>query len=126
LEAGPASGVGAGEVPVHGRVDDPVRSPGLEQTARQPFAPLEREPLAQGLELRRSVARVPGADAAQALVGRADFPDRPELPAERAADRLERGGVDLDRPFLFREDLRDLVLDALQALRVDQDRHGNQ
>ena len=38
-----------------------------------------------------------------------------------AADRLERRRVDLDRRFGFREDLRDLVLDALQDLRVNDD-----
>ena len=38
-----------------------------------------------------------------------------------AGDRLERCRVDLDRSLGFRKDLRDLVLDALQDLRVNDD-----
>ena len=41
--------------------------------------------------------------------------------ATRSADRLERCRVDLDRNLGFREDLRDLVLDALQDLRANDD-----
>ena len=48
--------------------------------------------LAERLELAGAPSpRVPGAHAAQAAVVRVDLPDGAELPAERAADRLERG-----------------------------------
>ncbi len=64
---------------------------------------------------------MPRADAAQPVVVRADLPDGAELPAQRAADRLERCRVDLDRNLGIGEDLRDFVLDALQNLRANDD-----
>ena len=75
---------------VLGRVDDP-RSARRDASTRpgRPSPAREREPLAQRLELGRAVAGVPRADAAQPLVVGPDLPDRAELPAERAADRLE-------------------------------------
>ena len=61
VQAGAPGGVGAREVPVRRTVDDPGRLPGLEHAPRKPFAGLEREPLAQRLEVRCAVARVPRA-----------------------------------------------------------------
>ena len=118
VQAGAPGGVGAREVPVRGTVDDPGRLSRLEHAPRKPFAGLQREPLAQRLEVRCAGPRVPRAHAPQPCVLRPGLPDRPELPAQRAADRLERRRVDLDRGFGFREDLRNLVLDALQDMRV--------
>ena len=117
--------VRAREVAILRRVDDPAGVSGDEQPARQPLARLERHSLAQRLELRSAVARVPRAHAAKAAVVRPDLPHRAELPAERPADRVERGLVGLDRRFRLREDLSDVVLDALQGLRVNDDFHGH-
>src|SRR5262249_23322826 len=113
----------AREVLVVRGLGDPGRTTGLEQAAREAFTRSVCAPLRERLELRRARARMPRGDAAQAAVDGADLPDRTELPAQGAPDRLERGSVDLDRPFLFGEDLRDVVLDALQAMRVNQNRH---
>ena len=99
-------------------------SAGQQDAAGEALARLEREPLAERLELRRPFARVPGAHAAQAPILRAGLPDRTELPPQRPSDRFERRRVDLDRRLGFSEDLRDLVLDALQDLRVNYDCHG--
>ena len=113
---------GAGEVGVGRCIADPARAAALEDAAGETLTRAERETLAERLELGCAVARVPGADAAKPIIG-AGLPDGAELPAEHAADRLERGRVHLDRNVPFREDLGDLVLDALQALRVNGHRH---
>ena len=55
----------------------------------------------------------------QPLVVTSQLPDGAYLPAERAADRLERRLVHLDRSLSFGEDPGDLVLDALEGRRVD-------
>ena len=60
------------------------------------------------------------------------LPDRADLPAKRAADRLESRPVDLDRRIRFGEDLCDLVPDALQdsvsaiMARTSDNRHGHE
>jgi DNA-binding NarL/FixJ family response regulator len=63
---------------------------------------------------------MPGLDEARKPLVGADLPDRAELPAERSADRLENGGVHLDRPVRFREDLGDRVLHVLEIPRVGE------
>ena len=63
---------------------------------------------------------MPGLYAAQPLVVAADLPDGADLPAERAADRLEHGGVHLDRPVCLREDSCDRVLHALEVARAGE------
>jgi hypothetical protein len=67
-----------------------------------------------------SLTGVPRADAPQATGIAIDLPDRAELPAERLADRLQNGGVHLDRGVLFREDPGDRVLHALEVTRVGE------
>ena len=94
---------GAGEVGVGRCIADPARAAALEDAAGETLTRAERETLAERLELGCAVARVPGADAAKPIIG-AGLPDRAELPAEHAADRLERGRVHLDRNVSFRED----------------------
>ena len=125
LQPGAAGSVRAREVAVARAVDDPTRPAGDEQAAGEPLARVERQALTQGFELGRAVAGVPRADAAQPPVVRANFPDCTELPAERASDGLERRCVSLDRSFGMREDLGDVVLDALQALRVNYGFHAH-
>ena len=125
LEPGAAGGIRAREVAILRRVDDPARPAGHEQPPREPFARAERHPLAERLELRGAVAAVPRAHAAKAAVVRPDLPHGAELPAERPADHLERSLVGLDRRFCLREDLSDVVLDALQGWRVNDDCHGH-
>ena len=108
-----ATACGPGTLGPHGRLRAREHPPG------KPFAEIERQPLAQRFEFGSAGASVPRAHAAKALVVRACLPDCAELPAQRAADRLERCRVDLDRSLGFREDLRDFMLDALQDLRVN-------
>ena len=119
VQARAARGVGAREV--RRPRARPRSRPARRRRARGPGRPSPGssvDPLAERLELGRALAGVPGADAAQPPVVGLGLPDGAELPAERAADRLERRGVDLDRALGFREDPRDLVLDALQVARV--------
>jgi hypothetical protein len=125
VQAGPPRRVRARKVPVVGGVDDPARPAGDEHAPRQPLARPERQPLAQRLELGRALACVPRADAAQPAILASDLPHCAQLPAEGAPDRLERRRVDLDRSLRFRKDLRDVVLDALEALRVNDHSHGH-
>jgi hypothetical protein len=124
LEPGAARGVSAREIAIVRRVEDPARPARDDQPARKAFAGGEGEPLAEGLELRSAVARMPRGDAAKAAVVRPELPHGAELPAERPADHLERRLVGLDRRLCLREDLSDVVLDALQGLRVNDDFHG--
>src|SRR5262245_54012642 len=106
LQPGAARLVGAREVGVRRRLEDPGGLARLQHPPGEADAGLEDEVRAQLLERADALARVPRADAPQAPVARIDLPDRPELPAERGADRLQRRLVDLDRPFRFREDAR--------------------
>ena len=63
---------------------------------------------------------MPGAYATQTIVLASDFPDRAELPAQRAAEHLEHSRVDLDRAVHFGEDPGDGMLDALEIARVGE------
>ena len=101
-----------------GRVDDPRRLAADQHAAGQPLAGRQRERRAQRLELAGALAGVPGAHAAQAPVPRVDLPRRAQLPAQRLADRLQRGLVDLDRLLGFRDDPRDGMLDAPEVTRI--------
>jgi len=63
---------------------------------------------------------MPGANAAQQRVARSRLPHRAELPAKRAADRLQDGRIHLDRPVGFREYASDGVLNPLKVADVGE------
>jgi DNA-binding NarL/FixJ family response regulator len=120
MEPVASSNVCTREVPILRCVDDPDRLARDEYPARKPIPGRERDSFAERLEFGGAVSRVPDAAAAQALVVWPDLPDRTELPAERAADRLQDGHVSLDRPIGFREDPGDRVLHALEVEGVSK------
>ena len=99
-------------------------SPRLEHPARAAPRPA-RARCARSAPRTRARRRPRARCGRSAAARRRARPPRPapsSQPSERA-DRLEHGGVDLDRPIRFRQDPRDRVLDALEVARVgDQSR----
>src|SRR5262249_26977582 len=93
----------AREVLVVRRLRDPGRTTGLEEAAREPFTRSECEPLRERLELRRALACMPRADAAQAAVDGAGLPDPPAPPAVVAPVLPSGGTVHPPPPFLCAE-----------------------
>jgi hypothetical protein len=118
MEPAATSRFRAREVGVLGRVHHPRRLSVCEHAPGKPFARPEHERFAERQELLRRHAGVPGSHAAQALLGGVELPDGAEPPAERATDRLQGRLVDLDRPFRFREDPGDSMLDTAELAWV--------
>jgi hypothetical protein len=120
MQAAPPGDGCAREVPVFRRVDDPRGLPRLEHAAGQPLSLGKGDPLTQCFEFGRTLPGAPGTHTPQAFGDGIRLPDGAELPAERAADRVEDGGIHLDRPVAFGEDPGDRVLHTLKLARVSE------
>jgi hypothetical protein len=82
VEAGASRSIGARKVPVGRRVRHPHRLAAQQHPSGKAVARREDDPLAERRELRRTIARRPGARAAQRPLVGPHLPHRPELPPE--------------------------------------------
>ena len=130
-QAGRVGHVSAAIAGVAGDVLDPVGLGPLPRAAGKPLAARELLAAAQadeaaGLDARR----LPDVDQAHRLLLLVDPPQRPELPAERAADRLERArGRVRQRSRLHQRDGERVLGDELVARHLEpepqsRDVHG--